>query len=68
MDDERDRIAFVEQRDGTLAAKAFASRTLKQYRRALMRGKDTRRSGYGTNYRRTLLQSCIAFRLYLRAR
>jgi hypothetical protein len=44
----------------------FALRTLRIYRAAVKRGKDGRRSGYGSAYRRALVISCVDFRAYLR--
>ena len=65
---ELDRLGFVEARDGADAAYDFAERTLNLYRAALKRGKDGRRSGYGHAYRRTLVESCLDFRRYLRSK
>jgi hypothetical protein len=56
----------MEARDGIWGALAFAGQGLSVYRAAVKRGKDGRRSGYGSAYRRDLLQSCLDFRAYLR--
>lgn len=62
---EESRLAFVRTRDG--AAKPFARQVLFQYRKALAeRNSRGFRSGYGLAYRRTLVESCIDFRSYLR--
>lgn len=63
---EAGRLRLLEQREGPAAAEAFALRTLHVYRAAVKRGKDGRRSGYGSAYRRALLESCLDFRAYLR--
>jgi hypothetical protein len=65
---EAERLRFLENRDGPAAARAFAHRTLHVYRAAVKRGKDGRRSGYASAYRRALLESCLDFRAYLRQR
>jgi len=56
----------VETRDGLPGAIAFARQGLQVYRAAVRRGKDGRRSGYGSAFRRVLLESCLDFRTYLR--
>ncbi len=62
---EEDRLQFMRTRDG--AAKPFARQTLSQYRKALAeRNSKGFRSGYGMAYRRTLVESCLDFRAYLR--
>ena len=63
---EAARLEFLERRDGLHGAQDFARRTLVIYRAAVKRGKDGRRSGYGSAYRRALVESCLDFRLYLR--
>jgi hypothetical protein len=63
---EAERLRFVETRDGIPGAIAFARQGLRGYRAAVKRGKDGRRSGYGSAYRRALLESCLDFRAYLR--
>ena len=65
---ETERLRFLETRDGLDGALAFARRTLHIYRAAVKRGKDGRRTGYGSAYRRALLLSCLDFRAYLRRR
>mgnify|MGYP005826660609 CR=1 FL=1 len=57
---------FLEARDGRPGARDFALRTPRIYRAAVRRGKDGRRSGYGSAYRRALVISCLDFRAYLR--
>lgn len=66
MRQEAERLRFVETRDGLPGAIAFARQTLRTYRAAVKRGKDGRRSGYGSAYRHALLESCLDFRTYLR--
>lgn len=66
MRHETERLRFVESRDGRPSAIAFAQQCLRIYRAAVKRGKDGRRSGYGSAYRRALLESCLDFRRYLR--
>lgn len=66
MHHEGDRLRFVETRDGRPGAIAFAQQGLRIYRAAVKRGRDGRRSGYGSAYRRALLESCLDFRHYLR--
>jgi hypothetical protein len=56
---ERDRIKFLLNRDGVDATAAFCKQTFKIYRRAL-------RTPYGKAFRRTLIQSCLDFRRFLR--
>jgi hypothetical protein len=56
---ERQRLAFVEHRDGTAAMQTFAARTYQQYRAAL-------RTDYGKAYRRQLIESCVVFREVVR--
>lgn len=68
MRHEAGRLRFVETRDGLPAAIAFARQGLHVYRAAVRRGRDGRRSGYGSAYRRALLESCLDFRAYLRQR
>lgn len=63
---EAARLDFLERRDGLDGAQDFARRTLAAYRAAVKRGKDGRRSGYGSAYRRALVESCLDFRMYLR--
>ena len=63
---EAARLSFLERRDGPDGAQDFARRTLTIYRAAVKRGKDGRRSGYGSAYRRALVESCLDFRSYLR--
>lgn len=63
---EASRLQFIENRDGQKSGKEFARKTLDIYRAAVKRGKDGRRSGYGSAYRRTLIESCLDFREYLR--
>jgi hypothetical protein len=63
---ESARLKFLERRDGHDGAQDFARRTLLIYRAAVKRGKDGRRSGYGSAYRRALVESCLDFRTYLR--
>lgn len=58
---ERRRLEYLAERDGAAAAKAFAARTLRQYRQALG-------TGYGRAYRRELIASCLVFRAALRQR
>jgi hypothetical protein len=53
------RLAFVAARDGLPAAEEFARRGLGLYRVAL-------RTPYGKAYRRTLVESCIIYRQFLR--
>ena len=65
---ERERLTFVEGRDGTPAAIEFARRTFKQYRAALAeRNQGGFRSGYGLAYRKELVISCLVFRNYIRS-
>ncbi|MBP6251468.1 MAG: hypothetical protein KA324_15390 [Rubrivivax sp.] len=66
MRHEAGRLQFLERRDGLSGAIAFARQGLHVYRAAVRRGKDGRRSGYGSAYRRALLESCLDFRVYLR--
>jgi hypothetical protein len=66
MRHEAARLCFVEARDGLPGAIAFARQSLRVYRAAVKRSKDGRRSGYGSAYRRALLESCLDFRAYLR--
>lgn len=66
MRHEAERLRFVEIRDGLPGSIAFARQGLRVYRAAVRRGKDGRRSGYGSAYRRALLESCLDFRVYLR--
>jgi hypothetical protein len=66
MRHEAARLRFVEVRDGRPGAIVFARQTLRLYRAAVRRGQDGRRSGYGSAYRRALLESCLDFRVYLR--
>jgi hypothetical protein len=58
---ERERIAFIEARDGIPAAIAWVERTLKLYRQCL-------RVGHGRHkqYRAMFVRSCLEFRGYLR--
>ena len=65
MQHETDRLRFLEARDGPQQARAYARRTLRIYRAAVKRGKDGRRSAYGSVYRSALLMSCLDFRAYL---
>lgn len=63
------RLAFIEKRDGKDAAKDFARRTLSQYRECLrLDGKQGRKFHHATleKYRRGFVESCLAFRRYLR--
>lgn len=64
---EAARLGFLEIRDGADGAQDFARRTLAVYRAAVKRGRDGRRSGYGSAYRRALIESCLDFRQYLKA-
>ncbi len=66
MHHEAGRLHFLEARDGLEGARAFARTTLQVYRAAVARGRDGRRSGYGSVYRRALLESCLDFRAYVR--
>lgn len=59
MKHEFDRLAFLERRDGEPTAKDWAQRTLNLYRTAL-------KTPYGRAYRRSLVESCLDFREYLR--
>ncbi len=64
---EGQRLAFVEARDGRASAGAFARQTLGIYRSALaQRNRAGFRCGYGLEYRRELVESCLALRRYLR--
>lgn len=61
------RIAFLERRDGIDAAKDFAKRTMRQYRKCvLMNGRHGRKfhfASYG-EYRRKFIESYLAFKRY----
>lgn len=61
MASEHGRIEFLLQRDGTPATIEWVRRTLSIYCGALRR-----RDGYGSAYRRPLIQSCCEFRRWLR--
>jgi hypothetical protein len=63
---EAERLRFMEARDGIQGGMAFARQDLRVYRAAVKRGKDGRRSGNGSAYRRALLESCLDSRAYLR--
>lgn len=66
MHHEAERLRFMQARDGGPGAIAFAQQGLRIYRAAVKRGKDGRRRGYASAYRRSLLESCLDFRAYLR--
>ena len=53
------RIAFLEARDGKVSVCLWVHRTLQLYRTAL-------KTPYGRAYRRSLIESCLDFRQYLR--
>ena len=53
------RIAFLEARDGKVSACLWVHRTLRLYRTAL-------KTAYGHTYRRSLIESYLDFRQYLR--
>lgn len=65
---ETQRLTFLERRDGPVEAKNFARRTLATYKAALKKNKQGSRSGYGKAYRKTLIESCLDFRTYIRSR
>jgi hypothetical protein len=62
MYSERDRLAFIEQRDGKEAAIDFARRTLKLYKQALIKPKHT----FIRPIRLSLHESVRFFKYYLR--
>ena len=64
---ERDRLNFIEARDGSAAD--FARRTLGIYRECLRQdGKKSRKFHHASlpQYRRSFILSCLEFRKYLR--
>lgn len=73
---ETERLAFLEQRGGVPDALDFARRAYGVYRTNLLlkrrvlnaRGMQDKRESYVTHreYRRAFIESCIAFRRYIR--
>lgn len=64
------RIAFLEDRDGKVAALEFCARTYAKYRECIPKdGKPGRKFHHASlpQYRRGFLESCLAFRSYLRS-
>ena len=65
---ELNRLAFVKQRDGVVGAIAFAKQGISVYRAALaQRNRLGFRCGYGKEYRKTLVESLIVYRRFLRS-
>ena len=64
---ERERLAFVESRDGVAAALEWAARTLRVYRATLARGNNKFPVRRIPMYRRQYVESCLAFRAYIRS-
>ncbi len=65
---ESQRLAFIEQRDGLQAAKAWAKRTMRIYRTAVLKnGKDGSDPHYasGKNYRRKFIESYLHLKRYV---
>lgn len=66
---EKNRLSFIENRDGKEAAKEFAQRTLDKYRECLrMDGRNGRKFHHASlpQFRRGFVESCLEFRRYLR--
>ncbi|MCC6474752.1 MAG: hypothetical protein IT514_13520 [Burkholderiales bacterium] len=59
---ERDRLAFLERRDGAEAAAKWAWRTLRIYRRALLTPRHFARA---PEYRRRFVQAYCEFKRWL---
>lgn len=59
---EAQRLALVEQRDGRDAARAFASRSLRIYRQAVL---NPRHFAATPLYRRRFIESYLEFKRYL---
>lgn len=57
---ECQRIAFVQDRSGVGDARVFCLQGISQYKKAL-------KTPYGKTYRRTLIESIVAFRHYERS-
>lgn len=66
---EWDRIYFVQERDGMPAAREFVKRTLAKYAECLrkkgLNGAKPHHASF-PQYRRGFVESCVAFRDYLR--
>jgi len=69
---EEQRLKFMKERDGVEGAVAFARQTLKAYRMSLRR---SRKRGFDPihhatlpEFRRGFVESCLAFRAYLRGK
>lgn len=69
MEAEHYRLSFIEGRDGKEAALAFASNTLKIYRKAVLSG---RKQGYAKphhaslpEYKRSFIKSYLILKAYL---
>lgn len=62
---EHRRLAFLTDRDGIDAAKAFAKRTYKMYRAALFNKKIDRHWAREKEYRFSYVASCIVLRRYV---
>jgi hypothetical protein len=64
---ERERLEFLENRDGERKALGFAKEKLHIYRRLLAhRDKNGNKTGLGVTFRREFVVSCIVFRDYIR--
>ncbi len=69
MGNEKDRLRFIEERDGQNAALVFARRTYAIYRECLgFDGKNNRKFHHASiaAYRKSFIESCLVFRKYLR--
>lgn len=72
---ELERLQFVEQRDGLERALSFARQTLEVYWNCVKRKPGARpgpehftRSGYGSAYRRSLIEAILTLRKYISER